>query len=145
MRLSSLLSCVPHALLLSSLSFVVAAAPAESAKLTVLTPDNFEKTVSKGVWYVSFHCIASVSVFTSMRFAQVHRALFSLLWTLSQVRPDMGTTSGGSVEAGQSWNTSGAGELRCRRRYEATHMTIYAFSHLPQTCVQRTKSTAIHK
>lgn len=54
MRLQSLLSCLPPTLLLVSLVFAVAAAPAEaeSEQLTVLNPNNFKETIAKGVWCV---------------------------------------------------------------------------------------------
>lgn len=52
MRLHTLLSRLPYTLLLSSFTFAVTAAPAgpEEPELTVLTPDNFKQTISKGVW-----------------------------------------------------------------------------------------------
>lgn len=60
MRLQSLLSCLPRTLLLVSLAFAVAAAPAEaeSDQLTVLNPNNFKESISKGVWCVQlrFRC-----------------------------------------------------------------------------------------
>lgn len=53
MRLYTLLSRLPYSLLVTSLA-LAAVIPAESADvvLKVLTPDDFDQTVAKGVWYV---------------------------------------------------------------------------------------------
>ena len=48
--LLGMLSKLPSGLLLSSLVLAANALPVESVELTVLTPDNFDKTVSEGAW-----------------------------------------------------------------------------------------------
>ncbi|KAH9927854.1 thioredoxin-domain-containing protein [Amylocystis lapponica] len=43
---------LPYSLLLASLALAVTAIPVESVELTVLTPDNFQETISHGVWFI---------------------------------------------------------------------------------------------
>ncbi len=50
MQLHTLFSQLPYSLLISSLVLAVIAAPVESVELQVLTPDDFQETISKGVW-----------------------------------------------------------------------------------------------
>jgi hypothetical protein len=47
--LLTIMRLLPPSLLLASLAVVAAAAP---VALNVLTPENFEQTIAKGVWYV---------------------------------------------------------------------------------------------
>lgn len=47
---------VSCAFLLSLLTLAVTALPVESTELFVLTPDNFDDTISHGVWYV--YCLS---------------------------------------------------------------------------------------
>lgn len=50
--LQSLLTRFPNTLLLSTLVLATATLPAKSVELTVLTLDNFEDTIAKGVWFI---------------------------------------------------------------------------------------------
>ncbi|KAI0337496.1 thioredoxin-domain-containing protein [Trametopsis cervina] len=55
MRLDNILLRLPHTLLLLALSLTATAAPASpesTVELTVLTPDNFQETISTGVWFI---------------------------------------------------------------------------------------------
>ncbi|KAL4241266.1 hypothetical protein ABKN59_000026 [Abortiporus biennis] len=52
MHLGQLVFQLPYSLLLSSLALAAAVPPAASVELTVLNPDNFEQTISKGVWFI---------------------------------------------------------------------------------------------
>lgn len=49
MNLYTLLLRLPYTLIITSLA-LAAAVPAESVELRVLTPDDFEQTIAKGVW-----------------------------------------------------------------------------------------------
>ena len=50
MKISSLLTHLPHTLLVTSLAFAANALPVESVELLVLTPENFAETIAHGVW-----------------------------------------------------------------------------------------------
>ncbi|OCH93224.1 thioredoxin-domain-containing protein [Obba rivulosa] len=52
MKFSPAIMQLPWSLLISSLTLAVAALPVESAQLLVLTPENFDNTISQGVWFV---------------------------------------------------------------------------------------------
>ena len=56
MRLYTLFAQLPYSLLISSLALAATAVPVEAqdseVELRVLTPDDFDQTIAKGVWYV---------------------------------------------------------------------------------------------
>ncbi|CCL99003.1 uncharacterized protein FIBRA_01011 [Fibroporia radiculosa] len=47
-----MLARLPYTLLATALAVAVQALPVDSTELTVLTPDNFESTISEGVWFI---------------------------------------------------------------------------------------------
>ena len=49
MNIYTLLRRLPYTLIITSLA-LAAAVPAESVELKVLTPDDFDQTIAKGVW-----------------------------------------------------------------------------------------------
>ena len=60
MRLYTLFAQLPYSLLISSLALAATAVPVEAqeVELRVLTPDDFDQTIAKGVWSVlcEAHC-----------------------------------------------------------------------------------------
>jgi len=74
----------PLSLFVTTLAIQVAAAPVTASK--VLTPDNFQETISQGVWFVEVLVILSPVALIEV---QVHRVLFAILPSLSPFRANV--------------------------------------------------------